>query len=308
MYVPFMMLAQACAITAIAGESPIQSELLGEFATFVHRDHSGNRIGYRFHEHTPLVYGDVPQTGEGARQVDSSAEAEADRFRHRPGVKTHRKRVDEEGWIPQVWTFYLAPIQDGIDMLLVVEAEDTGLPEFYGIQQCFRLSGATNAEWRQKYACTPAFSEYDLWAQTPGDAGKTSLTWLSRGGALQQLPACKETVGCRTRYGEAIDVRRSGGRLDTLTHVGPYNARMLETADSGLVLRTSHDRSWSCGIYWERSTHLTNHHPADCLHAIVNIGGVPPHSKRAVQGKIYWLRGSGEKLVRHWRRDFPNSE
>jgi hypothetical protein len=192
-----------------------------------------------------------------------------------------------------------------VDLLLVVETEDTGLPDFYGIQQCFRLGGATNGEWRKQYALTPAFSEFDLWKAAPEGAEKTSLTRVLCGGALQLLPACKETVGYRSRYGEAIDLARSGGQLDTVKEVGPYKARMLGTADDGLILRASLDGKWSTGIYWERTTHMTDHHPADCLHAIVNIGGIPPHGRRVLRGKIYWMQGGPEVLVKHWRDDFP---
>jgi hypothetical protein len=27
-----------------------------------------------------------------------------------------------------------------------------------------------------------------------------------------------------------------------------------------------------------------------------------------VHGKIYWVKGSGEELVRHWQRDFPRGK
>jgi hypothetical protein len=70
-------------------------------------------------------------------------------------------------------------------------------------------------------------------------------------------------------------------------------------------LRTSLDRRWSTGLYWERTTHLSDHHPADCLHAIINIGGIAPHSQRVLRGKIYWLAGPGETVLEHWRKDFP---
>ena len=303
-----VIFAQTVTVGGAAASSPIQIEVIGDFATFTHRDHSGNRIGYRFHEHTPLIHGAAPHESKESDQPDPSIERQVERFQQRPGVKTHRRRVDDGGWIPQLWTFYLAPADDGIDMLLLVETEESALPAFYGIQQCFRLSGATNSEWRHKYALTPAFSEYDCWERAPDGEEKTSLTWVLRGGALQQLPVCTEAVGYRTPYGEAIDLERSGKHLDALKQVGPYEARMLETAEAGLILRSSQSQDWSCGLYWERTTHVTNHHPADCLHAIVNIGGIPPHSKRALRGKIYWLPGSGDELVRHWRRDFPHSE
>lgn len=283
------------------GTSPIHVEVIKDFATFTHDGHPDNRIGYRFHEHTPLTYGTVPVEPEQSKE---SIQIAADAMRAREGLATYTRPIDEENWIPQTWTFYLAPAEDGIDILLVVDTEDRGLPEFYAVQQCFRLSGATNAEWRHQYALTPAFSEFDRWAAAT-DGSKPSLTWVVRNGTLAQLPGSDDTVGCRTPYGVAFDTKRTDGHVETLTHVGPYDARMLDPSDNGLILRMSADRQWSTGIYWERTTHLTDHHPADCLHTIVNIGGIPPHAQRAVRGKIYWLHGPAEDLVSHWRQDFP---
>jgi hypothetical protein len=288
-----------------AGPSPIEIELLGQYASFLNEDHPGNRIGYRFHEHTPLIYGEVPQPDPAA--MADKPPPDVGQFKARPGAKVYHRRVNEEGWIPQDWTFYLAPVADGIEMSLVVKTEDAGLPEFYGVQQCFRLTGTANEAWRQKYARTPAFSEFDLWKEARAGVEQRSLTWVLRSGSLQPLPAGKEAVGCRTHYGEALDIRRSEGHLDALERVGPYRARMLWTSDGGLILRTSLDQKWSTGLYWERTTHLSDHHPADCLHAIINIGGIAPHSHRVLRGKIYWLPGSGETLVEHWRKDFPGS-
>jgi len=286
--------------------SPIAISLSGQFASFTNCNHSDNRIGYRFHEHMPLAWGDVPVPGTVAERAakTSPSPAALKRFTARPGAKIFHRRVTETGWIPQDWTFHLAPTADGIDLLWVVKTEDAGLPEFYAVQQCFRLTGVSNEGWRHKYARTPAFSEFDLWPRSPAEAPQTSLTWVMRQRLLQQLPPRRETIGCRTPYGEAQDTRRSGGQLDRLELIGHYQARMLWTADGGLILRTSADRKWSTGIYWERTTHVSDHHPADCLHAIVNIGGIAPHSQRTLRGKIYWLAGPGETLVNHWRKDF----
>lgn len=289
--------------TAGAAGSPIEISLSGQFASFTNRNHPGERIGYRFHEHLPLAWGEVPVTGTVGQTSLSLAAIK--RFTARPGVKTFHRRVTEAGWIPQDWTFHLAPAADGIDLLWIVKTEDAGLREFYGVQQCFRLTGVANEGWRHNYARTAAFSEFDLWPHSTNEVPQTSLTWVLRQKSLQQLPPRRETVGCRTPYGEAMDTRRSGGQLDLQELVGHYQARMLWTADSGLILRTSVDRKWSTGVYWERTTHVTDHHPADCLHAIVNIGGIAPHSQRALRGKIYWLAGPGEILVKHWRKDFP---
>jgi len=48
-------LLTGCALATAVEASPIQIELFGEFASFTNALHPGNRIGYRFHEHTPLV-------------------------------------------------------------------------------------------------------------------------------------------------------------------------------------------------------------------------------------------------------------
>jgi hypothetical protein len=289
-----------------AEESPIQIELFDQFASFTNRKHPDNRIGYRFHEHTPLIYGDVPQrTAETNRKQN---EADPKEFGARPGVKIFHRPVTEAGWVPQDWTFYLSPVADGIEMLFVVKTGDVGLPEFYGVQQCFRLTGTANAAWRQKYARTPAFSEFDLWRNSPAGAELVSLSGALLNGSMKSFPAGKETVGCRTTYGGEIDTQRSGGHLENLAQIGPYHARMLWTGGSGLIIRTSADRKWSTGLYWERATHLSDHHPADCLHAIVNIGGIAPHSQRVLRGKIYWLAGPGETLLKHWRKDFPDAD
>jgi hypothetical protein len=297
------LLALGClAVTASAAAGPIQIELFKEFASFTNREHPDHRLGYRFHEHTPLTHGDVPPPLPVRERTRMAADLE--RFTRRPGVRTFQRRVAEAGWIPQDWTFHLAPVADGIELRLVVQTGAVGLPEFYGVQQCFRLTGAGNEPWRQQYARAPAFSEFDLWSSAPPGAPRVSLTHILRRGRLHPLPSVPETVGCRTPFGETLDVRRSGGRLDQLEFIGPYRARMLGTADDGLILRTSADGRWSTGLFWERTTHLSDHHPADCLHAIVNLGGVAPHSQRVLRGKIYWLAGPGEKLVRHWRRDF----
>ena len=79
---------------------------------------------------------------------------------------------------------------------------------------------------------------------------------------------------------------------------------MLEPIDNGLITRTNLRESWVCGIHWQKTSHVTNHHPADCLHSIVNIGNIPPFSKKAIRGKIYWFEGNKDSLYNHYKRDF----
>ncbi|MBN2311076.1 MAG: hypothetical protein JXR94_19020 [Candidatus Hydrogenedentes bacterium] len=276
----------------------------GAFLSFTHRDHPGNRIGYRFHEHEPYRFGEVPPVADPpAAGAAKRREAE---FAARPGVLVNRIEIRAAGWCPQDWTYYIVPVADGFELLWVIDTHDTGLNELYAVQQCFRLGGATNSEWRRAVAETPAFSEYDLWAAQEHQGAKlTSLSYVHAGGAWIAMPAVRGTVGYRTPLGVYWDKTRAGGD-PSAAPLEPYNPDMSEAAlDCGLVARTYPAGEWVCGLLWEQTTHITNHHPADCLHAVVNIGPLPPRGKRAIRGKIYWLRGGLEELYESWQRDFP---
>lgn len=282
--------AHAAPITAAIPEGK-------QIATFTNALHSGNRIGYRFHEHTPLIHGDIPKdASEAAIEPDEIAATESD-FANRQDILKKEILIGDADWVPQTWTFYMAPVDDGIEMLWIVETKDKGLNEYYGVQQCFRLGGVTNEIWRREFAETPAFSEYDLWNVAEKDkAEKTSLTYVLRAGKWEAIPATRDPVGARTPLGLKYDTLRAGGDLNNMLKVGPYEARMLDPIDDGLITRVNTDKTWVCGIYWERTSHVTDHHPADCLHSIVNIGGIPPSGKRAIRGKIFWFDGTLEEL------------
>lgn len=60
-------------------------------------------------------------------------------------------------------------------------------------------------------------------------------------------------------------------------------------------------------IHWQYTSHVTDHHPADCLHSIVNIGNIPPFSKKAIHGKIYWFEGNKDSLYDHYKHDLMDS-
>lgn len=306
MYVTLVQAVRRCGVFAIvasvttsSGAGPARSPITAaipagkENATFTNTQHPGNRIGYRFHEHTPLVWGEAPKDDADAGIAPANVASIERGFDGRPGVLVKKIAIGDADWAPQTWTFYMAPVEDGIELLWVVEAGQRGLNEYYGVQQCFRLGGVTNAAWRREFAETPAFSEYDLWDLAEKDkAEKTSLTYVLRGGKWEPLPATRETVGARTPLGVKYDTLRAGGDLSAKPRVGPYDARLLDPVGDGIIARVNVEKTWVCGIFWERTSHVTGHHPADCLHSIVNIGGVPPQGKRAIRGKICWFEGT----------------
>jgi len=285
-------------------EKPLDSE---NFLSFLNERHPGNRIGYRLHEQTPLRAGAVPPDAAAAGIDPTATEKLADAYRDRPGVYVHKRPVTEEGWEPQDWTFYIVPLEDGFDLLWVVETKEKGLNEFYSAQQCFRMSGKTNAEWRRKVAETPAFSEYDLWAETEKEGReKASLSWVRRNGKWEATPPIPTRLVFRTPLGLKLEAEKSEPHVDVLQILDPnHEGRYEADVDSGLTTRTNLEGTWVCGLYWERTTHLSNHHPADCLHASVNLGPVPPQGKRAIRGRIYWMEGAKEDLYALWKKEFP---
>jgi len=276
------------------------------FLSFENRLHPENRIGYRIHEHLPVVAGKISKDFEEANLNPEEDERKIESIRTRPGVFIHQREVVEEGWTPQTWTFYFAPVETGFDVLWVVETKATGLESFYSAQQCFRMSGATNEDWRRTIAETPAFSEYDLWAALSEDGKeKESLSWFRRGGKWEKVPAEEIRLVCRTPLGSELEEEGDLTDERVLEILDPKHAgRIGEPVESGLITRTDLEGKWVCGLYWEGTTHVSNHHPADCLHAIVNLGPIPPQGKRAIRGRIYWMEASKEDLYRLWGDEF----
>lgn len=283
--------------------SPISISLQRpNFATMVNKWHCGNRIGYRFHEHEPIAYGSVPVSNEDAGINIKSIESLEGSYKNSPDVFVYKHNIEKDSlWSGQDWTYYLKPVQDGVEMLLVIQTYDEGLPEYYGVQQCFRMSGETNSEWRKKIANTPAFSEYDLWNNQIPNTEKKSLTYVLRNNKWETIPATEKSTGARTPLGVKIDDLRTNGQ--PMSEVGPYKAKMLNPIDNGLITRINTLESWVCGIHWHNTSHVTDHHPADCLHSIINLGNIPPFSKKAIQGKIYWFEGNLDNLFEHFEND-----
>jgi hypothetical protein len=234
----------------------------------------------------------------------------------RSGVHIHQIDVGdltEPPWVPQVWTFYIAPLPEGFDLLWVIETGNTGLNNCYSVQQCFRLTGRENeASWRRTVAESPAFSEYDLWQeQSRANQPRTSLSWVVRNGLWQPIPPDDVHVVCRTPLGLQIDLERGGGDLTEVPSMAPPSqasrgSTFLPPIDHGLVARSSRDNTWVAALWWESTTHVSNHHPADCLHGFVNLGPLPANSKKALRGRIYWARMTKDELLGRWRAEFPN--
>ena len=285
-------------------------EPVESFLSLLNKAHPGNRIGYRLQEYEPIAYGDIPEKPQKDMET-VTANALEKQYAGRAGVFVYT--VDLTGrkdWSPQSWTYYIVPVADGFEMLWVIATKDKGLNEYYSAQQCFRFSGMTNRPWRRAIAESPAFSEYDLWAkQDAGGQPRSGLSFVRRDNKWASIPPVEKHIVCRTPVGLQMDLKRSSGDLTKIAEMKPgfsprQASRFEADVDSGLVIRSSADNSWVCALYWEHTTHISDHHPADCLHTFVNLGPMPPESKRAIRGRIYWMKASKDELFERWQKNW----
>ncbi len=195
------------------------------------------------------------------------------------------------------WLF--EPVADGIWITLQVEAL-TALSGVYGLQQCLRFTGAFNEYWRRRVAKSPFLSEFDL--QAMGQPGQT-LTFSFQQDAWLAFPV-PYTV------------------FPTTPGLSLVNSNAASAIDHGLVLRQTLDRqvtphwywervargsAWNtitAGMYWERTLLVSNRHPADCLHAVIDLAPLSAGQTRLIHGKFYCIEGTKDDLLETWRKDF----
>lgn len=285
-------------------------EPVASFISLLNKAHPGNRIGYRLQEYEPIAYGGIPE--KPSKDMETvTANALERQYAGRSGVFVYTVDVtNKKGWAPQSWTYYIVPVADGFELLWVISTKNKGLNEYYSAQQCFRFSGMTNRPWRRAIAESPAFSEYDLWAKQDAEKlPRSSLSFVRRGNKWASIPAVERHIVCRTPLGLQMDLKRSAGDLTKIAEMKPAFvprgvSRFDADIDCGLVTRGNPEDNWVCALYWERTTHISDHHPADCLHTFVNLGPLPPESKRAIRGRIYWMKAPKDEFFERWQKDW----
>jgi len=184
--------------------------------------------------------------------------------------------------IVQSREFFFEPAEDGVLlwMKLTTQRSITGA---FCVQQCLRFTGSTNVDWRRRVALVPFLSEFDLQARgTPHE----TITFVRKGNEWLNLPL--PLTKYHTPPGISLLAEKSGGEID-----------------HGLIVRESSAGKYSSGMYWERTAYISNRHPADCVHASVDLGPLDPGGSRTVHGKIYFIEGTKDDLLNLWKRDFP---
>lgn len=194
------------------------------------------------------------------------------------------------------------PVADGVRMWLRLSTQ-VPIEGAYLVQQCLRFTGAQNWSLRRQIACVPFLSELDV--QAMGHPELT-LTYARQGGEWLPFPA--RHVEYTTPAGSSFSGHDFSGTID-------QGLVIRETLDRKAVpasyfRRTAPDQTWerlSSGLYWERTAWVSNRHPADCVHAVIDLGPLAAGESRTVRGKFYWIEGCKDDLLAAWRKDFPIS-
>ncbi len=287
------------------------SEKKATCVTFVHPGDVDHYIGYRIVEHKPEITDqpisgyenqphrkkdqipDIPENTvagplkpRGTYNQEWLTQYQNERlyFRSYKNGIAHFRYKETEGLYRVI---IMKAVSDGVEIFLWLESENEILGS-YIIQSCFRLSGDTNSKWRHGMAIVPELSEYDLWST--GDT--LSLTYIIRNGKWEQVDAIKEKIIYYTS--ESIPFFQILSQKVDNNYIVPH----------GLIIRESIDSNNVAGMYWDRTVKISNHHPADCLHAYVDLGPVKAGERNIVHGKMYWFRGNQNDLLTHWRKDF----
>ncbi len=234
----------------------------------INQKYLSDQIELRVPEHAPLQWGSVPLSAREANIDTAKISSIIKKLKTREDVLIYKHEIPQDDiWSHQTWTYYMTPVEDGVEIVLLVETFRQGLPEFFGVQQS---------------ACLV------------NNKKSASLSFVRRDGRWIELAGTEQTVTVPTPIGIAIDKLMSTSDFKI----------MQNSVDDGLIARADSQEGWICGMYWEGTSHLLNDPAADCLQSVVNIGNIPPFAKRMLRGKLYWCKGDKDDLAMHFKRDF----
>ncbi len=297
--------------------------------TFYWKDHPRYWVGYRVSEGAPEIdYQPIPRNATGPaanwgnfpdlnERIPLELNSSWPRKRWRTAYR-EKDRQDptqlifqtfsdgsawcgfEEGNGQQRRELFFRPVADGVQMWMRLTTR-TPIEGSYLVQQCLRFTGAQNWSLRRQIANIPFLSELDVQAMGHPDL---TLTYTRQEGNWLKFPA----MHCR--YSTSLESLLSGHEMKGTVDHGLI---VRETLDRKVVpasyfRRTAPGETWerlSAGMYWERTAWVSNRHPADCVHAVVDLGPLAEGESRTVRGKFYWVEGTKDDLLASWQTDFP---
>ena len=152
-------------------------------------------------------------------------------------------------------------------------------------------------------AHTPFLSELDM--QAMGNANGT-LTYARRDNEWFSFPV--QHVVYPTHVAFANTRESQGDYVDHGLIVRETPSRQL--APAKYWDRVAPGAVWkqiTSGMYWERTAYISNRHPADCVHALIDFGPLAAGESRTLQGAVYFIEGSKDDLLALWQLDFKET-
>ncbi len=278
--------------------------------TFFWKDNPNFYVGYRFIEHTPEAIAATLSHVDWLKRNVTNGEprfgnriplfGECDPWRK--NWMTHYTEQDVNDSVQLSFTsfsdgsaccscqdcggvqrreVFFSPDETGVALRMTLTTSVL-IPGAFCVQQCLRFTGQTNKPWRKQVAYIPFLSEFDLQSQS---SPLETLTYARQNGGWVNFG--RDHSAYHTPCGLPVLGTRSRGQID-----------------HGLIVRESHDRKYSSGMYWERTAYVSNGHPADCVHASVDLGPLKAGETRGVSGKFYFLEGSKDELLKLWEKDY----
>jgi hypothetical protein len=229
-------------------------------------------------------------------------------FRAGPDGTAYFRYVEPHGTRVAVFK----PVADGLDTWMWLEPAKA-IPGSFLVEQCLRMSGAGNTEKRRRQSFVPELSEYDHWDRgdmrglsfvRPGDSWRRVEPVLN----YAKQSDIKQAWEYISKFGQGNVFPKSDFPTPagfTVAEVG-NGVAADRRIPSGLIVRESADGKTVAGMYWERSARVSTHYPADCLHALVDLGPAGGSRPQVVRGKVYWLKGTKDDLLARWKKDFPS--
>ena len=100
-------------------QSSIRIKLVREkFATISNTLHQDNRVGYRFFENTPMVYGEVPLSEEEANIDAESSKARIDELKNSEGIFGLRRAFQIAGAQTVIMSLWKVPDKETKELMI----------------------------------------------------------------------------------------------------------------------------------------------------------------------------------------------
>ncbi len=190
-------------------------------------------------------------------------------------------------------------LNDGVTVTHLIRAVDDGID--FQLEAFNPTDRASQAHWAQPCIRVGKFTgagDSDAWSVHPQYIRKC---FLFLDGQLSRMPTTPWVTESRRTPGQ-VWVPEGVNRNDV--NARPLNDRI---PSNGLIGCFSADETALMATAWQPYQELFQGVVA-CIHSDFRIGGLQPGERKKIHGKIYFLENDVDKLLKHYRQDFPDAK